>query len=271
MRFALSLALLGALPGSGALAQPPAPDAIELFLRSAQVEKTNSDKAQQYAYREYRVNQEIDKNGKESSRQTETWDVIGLEGSTYRKLIQRNDQPLKPKEQKREDERLAQETARRKGQKRRRTLLPLSFSYGVRRLTPERTVALFDLEFTGTEEVDGRAAYVVEGMPKAGAHPANANEKENLNYRQKIWIDQEDYMQSRGEMEVIGEHSRMQKGTLIESRNARNEAGVWLPKEFRFRFNLRILKMGVVRGDLSGTYSDYRKFQVDSEVVDRQN
>jgi hypothetical protein len=267
MRFALILALLG----SRALAQPPRPDAVELFLRSAQVEKANSDKARQYAYREYRVNQEIDKNGNESNRQTETWDVIGLEGDTYRKLILRNDQPLAPKEQKREDERLAQETARRKGQKGRKGLFSFSFSYGVRSLAPERTAALFDLEFKGTEEVDGRVAYVVEGMPKANAHPANANERENLNYRLKMWIDQEDCMRSRGEMEVIGEHSRMQKGSLIESSNARNETGVWLPKEFRFRFNLRILKMGTVRGDMRGTYSDYRKFRVDSEVVEGQN
>ena len=269
MRFRLILALLGALPGSMALAQPPRPDAVDLFLRSAQVEKANSDKVRRYAYREYKVTQEIDKNGKESNRQTETWDVIGLEGDTYRKLILRNDQPLAPKEQKREEERLAQETARRKGQKRRKGLLSFSFSYGVKRLAPERTAALFDLEFKGTEEVDGRAAYVIEGMPKANAQPANANEKENLNYRLKMWIDQEDHMQSRGEMEVIGEHSRMHKGTLIESSNARNETGVWLPKEVRFRFNLRILKMGTVRGDLRLTYSDYRRFQVDSEVVER--
>ena len=74
-------------------------------------------------------------------------------------------------------------------------------------------------------------------------------------------------MRSRGESEVIGEHSRMQKGTVIEWRNARNEAGVWLPKEARFRFNLRILKVGNVHGDMRLTYSDYRRFQVDSQVV----
>jgi hypothetical protein len=132
-------------------------------------------------------------------------------------------------------------------------------------------VALFDLELKGEEKVDGRAGYVIEGVPKPGARPANANEKENLNYRMKVWIDREDRVRSGGESEVIGEHSRMQKGTVIEWRNARNEAGVWLPKEGRFRFNLRILKMGTVRGDIRLTYSDYRKFQVDSEVVEGQN
>jgi len=265
----MRLALL-AVMAPAALAQP---NAIDLFLLSAQAEKANSEKISEYTYREYKVTQEIDKDGKETDRQTETWDVIGLEGSTYRKLILRNDQPLEPKEQKREDERLAKETALRRketpGQRQKR-LLSFSFTYSVGRLEPERTVALFDLAFKGEEEVDGRAAYVIEGTPKPGARPANANEKENLNYRMKMWIDREDYARSRSESEVIGEHSRPQKGTVIELRNGRDETGTWLPKEFRFRFNLRILKVGSARGDIRLTYSDYRRFQVDSQVLEQK-
>jgi len=263
----MRLALLAVL-ASAALAQP---NAVELFLLSAQAEKANSEKVREYTYREYKVTQEIDKDGKETHRQTETWDVIGLEGSTYRKLILRNDQPLEPKEQKREDERLAKETALRRketSEQRRKRLLSFSLSYSVRSLEPERTVALFDLEFKGEEDVDGRAAYVIEGMPKPGARPANANEKENLNYRMKMWIDREDHVRSRSESEVIGEHSRMQKGTVIELRSARNEVGAWLPMDFRFRFNLRILKVGHARGDIRLTFSDYQRFQVDSQLVE---
>jgi hypothetical protein len=267
MRSALILAALG----SAAFAQPPGPNAVELFLLSAQAEKANSEKISEYTYGEYKVTQEIDKDDKATHRQTETWDVIGLEGSTYRKLILRNDQALEPKEQKREDERLAKETALRRketSEQRRKRSLSFSFTYSVRGLEPERTVALFDFEFKGEEEVDGRAAYVIEGMPKPGARPANANEKENLNYRMKMWIDREDHVRSRSESEVIGEHSRAQKGTVIELRNARNEVGAWLPKEFRFRFNLQILKVGHARGDIRLAYSDYRRFQVDSQVVE---
>ena len=262
----MRLALLAVL-APAALAQP---NAVDLFLLSAQAEKANSEKIREYTYREYKVTQELDKDGKETHRQSETWDVIGLEGSTYRKLILRNDQPLEPKEQKREDERLAKETALRRKEtpEQRRKRLSLSFTYSVRRLEPERAVALVDFEFKGQEVVDGRAAYLIEGRPKPGTRPANANEKENLNYRTKMWIDREDHVISRSESEVFGEQSRAQKGTVIELRSARNEVGAWLPKEFRFRFNLRILKVGHARGDIRLTYSDYRRFQVDSRVVE---
>ena len=265
MRFALILAALG----SAAFAQPTGPNAIELLRRSIQPEKVNAEKARQYAYREYQITQERDKNGKETDRKTETWDVIGLEGFTYRKLILRNDQPLPLKEQKREDERLAKETAQRKKEtpeQRRKRLF--SLSYSIQSIPPERMLELYDLQFQGTEDVEGRAAYVIEGMPKPGAHAADDNEKEHLNYRTKMWIDSEDYVVARGEMEVIGEHSRMQKGSLIEATSFRNELGVWLPKKVRFRFDVRFLKMVNVRGDMTSEFSDYRRFQVDSQLVE---
>ena len=122
------------------------PDPAELLRRSDEAGKVNGEKSQQYAYREYKVTQEFDKNGKQTDRQTETWDVIGLEGSTYRKLIQRNDQPLPPKEQKKEDERLAKEAVlRRKENPEQRRKRLFSFSYSVGRLPTERLISLFDL------------------------------------------------------------------------------------------------------------------------------
>ena len=268
MRF---LPIVAAVIGSSALGQPAAPDAAELIRRSAQAEKANSEKLRQYAYRAYNVTQQKDKNGKDTERRTETWDVIGLEGSTYRKLIQRNDRPLDPKEQKSEDERLAKETALRRTQtpeQRRKRLL--SFSYSISSLPPERMPDLYNFEFKGMESVDGRDAYVVEGLPKPGARPANDNEKEHLNFRVRTWIDAEDQVQARGEMEAIGEHSRMQKGSLIESRRTRDESGVWLPREIRIRLNVRFLKMVGVQADITETYSNYRRFQVDSRVVEGQ-
>ena len=66
--------------GSGA-------DAVELGRKSVQAMAENRDKSRRYAFREYYVNRDFDKNGKETGRETQTWDVIGLEGSTYKKLV----------------------------------------------------------------------------------------------------------------------------------------------------------------------------------------
>jgi hypothetical protein len=242
-------------------------DLAELMHRAAAAEKANSQKVKQYAYREYKLALAFDKSGKPIERSTETWDVIGLEGSTYRKLIQRNDKPLNPKDQKREDDRLAAETARRRNEtpeQRRKRLF--SFEYNLSFQTG-RMPELYDLDYGGEEDIDGRPAYIVRGMPKAGLQPTTDNDRELLNYRAKVWIDKQDYVTSRAELEVIGDHSRMQKGSVLLGIDSRQDDGVWLAKEIRFRFDTRRFKMVNVHGETTFTYSDYHKFQVDSRLV----
>ena len=263
-----ALLMGAALTGSLAFAQSAAPDVATLGVQLAQGEKANSEKERSYAFRMYKISRQLDKDGKESERKTETRDIIGLEGSTYRKLILRDDKPLAPAEQKREDARLARETAQRKKEtpeQRRNRLFSTSYNLSFR---AERMKDLYDLQYVKDDVVDGRPAYVIEGLPKTGLKPADANGKELLNYRVKAWIDQQDHVASRVELEVIGEHSRMQKGTVFEVADMRNEAGVWLTKDVHIRYTLRIYKMVDVRGEVDETYSDYQRFQVDSGIVE---
>src|SRR5436190_4891792 len=157
------LEIAAALLCSHAFAQSAVtPDPVALMRRSVAAEKANSAKAQQYTYRYYNVNVDFDKNGKESERRSETWDIIGLEGSTYRKLVMRNDKPLPPKEKKREDDRQQKEAERRRKEtpeeRRNRTL---SFSYSF--FFPyARAADIYDLRYVREETVEGRPAYVLE-------------------------------------------------------------------------------------------------------------
>jgi len=82
----MRLALLAVL-ASAALAQP---NAVELFLLSAQAEKANSEKVREYTYREYKVTQEIDKDGKETPLNKTDWVNTKPEeaGEILRKTLQ---------------------------------------------------------------------------------------------------------------------------------------------------------------------------------------
>ena len=105
VRSTLLLRLLLFLTASGALwAQEPNVD--DLLRKSAAAGEENGPKTEQYLYREYIVSTEINEKGEPSNRHTETWEAIGLEGSEYRRLIQRDDKALTAKEQKQEDEKL---------------------------------------------------------------------------------------------------------------------------------------------------------------------
>jgi|HubBroStandDraft_4_1064222.scaffolds.fasta_scaffold95555_3 hypothetical protein len=244
------------------------PNPVELARKSIQAGNTNDAKAQQYAFREYKVTRELDDNGKETGRRTETWEIIGLEGSTYRKLVMRNDMPLVPKEQKREDERLKKETdRRRKETPEQRHNRVLSFTYTLS-FPYEKLADIYDLRYLGDEVVGARHTWVIEGTPKPDYRPANGNEKEILNYTIKLWLAQGDCYLARMDMDVIGEHSRMQKGSHIREESDQHDDGVWLPSTLTFDYNARFFKVLNVRGEMTLTYSDYHKFQVDSRVVD---
>jgi hypothetical protein len=244
------------------------PDPVNLARKSIKAVDANADQAKQYAYREYKVTRDLDANGKETGRESQTWDVIGLEGSTYRKLVMKNDKPLPPKDQKREDERLQKETVLRKKetpeQRRRRTF---SFSYSFS-FNYDKMVDIFDLRYVGEDLVNGLRTFVIEGTPKPDFRPTTDNEKETLNYKVKVWLVQDDSCFARIDYDVIGDHSRMQKGSHIRLEATRHADGVWLPATLTFRYTARFFKMLNSRGEMTAAYSDYHKFQVDSRMVD---
>jgi hypothetical protein len=251
---------------SGAV-QAAGPDPTELVRRSVEVVRDAGAKARQYAYREYKVDRDLDGKGKETGKRTETWDVIGLEGSTYRKLVMRNDQPLPPKEQKREDDRMQKEAELRKREtpdERRRRLFSFSYTLSF----PYMKIAdLYDFRYLGEETLAGHPTQIIEGTPKSDYRPRTDDEKESLNYKVKLWLVEGDYHYARMELEVVGDHSRMQKGSLLDIDAAPQDDGVWLPTTQTFRFTARFLKTIDRRGEQTITFSDYRKFQVDSRIV----
>ena len=79
------------LAGAVLLAGADGSDPVELGKRSSKAMAENRPNTRQYAFREYYVNREVNAAGKETDRETETWDIIGLEGYSYRKLVGRNE------------------------------------------------------------------------------------------------------------------------------------------------------------------------------------
>jgi len=249
-------------------AQTADPDPVELMRMSVAPRKANEEKVRQYAYRERQITRAVDKNGNETESHSETWDVIGLEGSTYRRLVQKNDKALPAKEEKREEERLRKETERRKKETpEQRGNRLFSFSYTFT-LDFDRAADIFDLRYMGEETMGGRNAWLIEGLPKPGFRPANDMEKEARNYRMKVWLDQADMVFSRVDLEIIADGSRLQKGSVIRGEDFKNEDGVWLHKQVHIDFNVRFFKLLGAHGDAATTYTDYHKFQVDSRILD---
>jgi len=268
--FAMRL-LVFATASASLWAQAPnvqGPKIDELLKKSGAANDANGPKARQYLYREYTVTTELDGKGEPSSRHTQTWEAIGLEGSEYRRLVQRDDKPLTAKEQKQEDEKLRKETDRRRKEKKGGIKNPLSRTYSFGYSAGDER--FFDFRYVGEEVVDERPMYVLEGTPKSGVKPTNDHEKQLLLSRLKLWIDKEEFFGSGFEMNVTGAGGDMRPGTMIAIKQQRMEDGTWLMNDLRFKLIIKPLGIVNVRKEGVITRSGFHKFVVDSRILELQ-
>lgn len=245
------------------------PNIEELLRKSGAANDANGPKARQYLYRKYTVTTELNEKGEATSRHTETWEAISLEGSEYRKLTQRDDKALTAKEQKQEDERLRKETDLRRNPKKGGIKNPLSRMYILSYATGDER--FFDFRYAGEEAFNGRPSYVLEGTPKSGMKPANDHEKQLLVSRLKRWIDKkEEFFESGFEFEVTGTGGDARPGSVIGVKNQRMGDGTWLMERARVLFIFSPRRIGTRRVEMVTTHSDFHKFAVDSRIIDVQ-
>ena len=240
-------------------------DPVDLVRRSTQADKENARRGSNYAFREHHYQRDLDASGRPKGWHSRTWDVIGLEGSTYRKLVMINDHPLTAKRQKREAERLRKETERRRDEapdKRKNRLLHYNVA-----LPFDRFSEIYTFTLLGEETVAGRSAWVIDGVPKPGFRPQTDAEKEAANFHVKIWIDQDEAHPQALELTVSGGHSRLQKGTRARSEWTRLNDGTWMLKRTDITWGVRLFRVITLRGTTEDTYSDFQRFQVDSKLV----
>ena len=103
-------------------------------------------------------------------------------------------------------------------------------------------------------------------MPKPDFHASTEDEKESLNYKFVLWLDYEDAFPAHVDAEIIGEHSRLRKGTTIRMDEERLPDGAWMTRTNTVRYSAKFLKVHTVRGEAVHTYSDFHKFQADSTI-----
>jgi hypothetical protein len=102
----------------------------------------------------------------------------------------------------------------------------------------------YDFEWVGTDNLNGRPAYVLRVKPKTG---------EKYLYRGKIWVDAADYAVTRIEAEPAKKPSMWIGSTMI-SHQYDKIGDYWLPTEDDSQSNMRLGG----QADLSIRYGQYR-------------
>lgn len=255
---------------------PPAIDAREIVRRSAEMDNRKWEKARNYTCQEREVEKKLDKNGAVKSTETRTNDITFYYGQEYSRLIQKNDQPLTDKEQKKEEEKLNKFMEKYKNE---------SESARQKRLAKEEkdrkegraflldVVNAYDFRLLGEENVGGLDAYVIEATPRKGFHPTQPHADMLSKVKGKLWIDKKEYNWVKAEVEVIDTISfglflaRIHKGSRLSFEQIHVNNEVWLTHKFFVRGGARLALLLNENFEEEDTFSNYKKFTTSVKIL----
>lgn len=253
-----------------------AQDAQEIVRRSLADDARSTAAGQTYTYLEHLQVRTQEGPGKYKVRQSETHDITLLEGSPYRRLIARDDKPLPPKDQLKEDQRLQQsiEDRRHETDAQKQQRIADWRHKEERQHEPLHEVPdAFNLRLGPDEILDGHPVYVIDATPKPGYKPKTKTAFFLPKVKMRMWIAKQDYQCVKVEFETLdtiswgGIVARVSKGThlRIEMTQVNNE--VWLPKRILLTGSARVMLVKGFTGDVDLSYSGYKKFVTDSRIV----
>ncbi|HEY1219331.1 MAG: hypothetical protein ABSE42_18840 [Bryobacteraceae bacterium] len=269
------LALCAAIPGL--LAAQNATDAREIVRRSIELDRKNEAIARNYTFLERDETRMVDRSGKpKKAPEARTFDVTLLEGSPYRRLVERNDRPLPPPEERKEQDKLRRSIDERRKEtpaERQNRIAEWDRKQQRQRAPFQEIPDAFDLRLAGEETLNGRDVYVIAATPKPGYKPKLAAAAYFPKIKGKLWIDKRDNQWVKGEIETLDTISfggilvRLAKGSRAAFEQTRVNDEVWLPRLITVDVSARLLLVAGERAEVEIGFSKYRKFQADSRLV----
>ena len=229
-----------------------------------------------YTWTSRETTRHLDSTGEVKSTESEGWETVVLFGKPFRKLIERNGQPLSPDKQRKEQEKLdkdagklEQETPEERQQRLAAFIKEREKDREFLREIPDA----FEFRVEGEERIDGRDTWVIAAWPKPGYQGKHGDAKAFAKIEGRIWIDQSEYQWVRIEAKTLETISaglvvaRLNPGATLIFEQTRINDEVWLPKRQFVSGSGRLALLKKLSEQQETIWSDYRKFQVDSKVV----
>lgn len=243
------------------------PNAKEIVKKSVVVNDADFQALPKYSHVETDVEVKIDSSGKQKSQTQKTFQVIMIEGSPYEKMVTLNGHPLSPADQKKEDQKLKQEVAKRRSESSSAHHTRISKFQKERNndhLLMQQMVDAFNFSLVGEETVNGHPAYVLDAVPRPDYRPINQEAKVLTGMKGRLWVDKAGYHWIKVQAEVIKPVSyglfiaKVGPGTRFEFEQAPVTDKLWLPKHFEQNVNAAVIGMFPIRTREDETYTNYR-------------
>ena len=251
-------------------------DAREIIRRAVAADERNWKLARNYVFSERADLRYLDSEGAVKLREISAHDVTFLEGSPYERLVARNDRPLSPVEERKEQEKFARSAAERRAEsaaKREQRLAEYIMRPEWQREAWRELPDAFDFRLAAEEVWEGHNLYVIDATPRHGYQPRCRTARMLSRVHAKLWVDKQDYHLVKGEVEVIDTISvglflvLVAKGSHASFEESRVNDEVWLPSKVRASASARLGLVKVVRIEQEYSYSNRREFQANTPVV----
>ena len=260
---------------SGVCAQ----DAREIVRKSVELDQANWLRMKDYTWIANETEHSLDSKGQVKSTESSKWETVVLYGEPHRRMLERNGKPLTTDEQRKQQQKLDQAVAKLDGEtdaQRQRRLEQLEKQREKDRDFLREVTDLYDLRIDGQDKIDGLDVWVISATPKPGYQPKRRDARPLLKIKGKIWIDKAEYQWVRIEAETTGTISyglflaRLNPGAKLLFEQTRVNDEIWLPKFERVSGSGRLGLVKKIAQEQDLTWSNYRKFQVESKIVATQ-
>ena len=242
------------------------------------VHDTQNDKMRrEYTYLERQEERDLDAAGKVVKKEVNTYEHVNLYGEHHRRHMEKDGKPLPAKDARREQEKLDIVIAARKNEsanQRQKRLAEADRRAERRRRYSRQVPEMFDFTLLREEKLDGRDVWVIGAEPRTGYRATEAMTKAMIKMHGTFWIDKSTNQMVKLDAEALDTVSfglflvRLNKGARFTLEQTRVNDEVWLPKRIQAALDARIAVVKKFRGQMDIIFSNYRKFQSDSRIVD---
>jgi len=261
---------------AGLAAGLAAQDAREIVRKSVELDQANWLRMKDYTWVARSTERRFDSAGKVKSTERNAWETVMLDGEPYRRMLERNGQPLAPAERKKQQDKLdksAAKLARETPEEKRRRLADYEARRRKEREFLRQIPEAYDFRIEGEAQVEGHDAWVIAGTPKAGYRARDRDAKALPKIRGKLWVDKSSYQWVRLEAETTGTIAfglflaRLNPGARLVFEQTWVADDLWLPKRMYMKGAGRLGLILRIAMDQEVTWNNYRRFQVDSKIV----
>ena len=209
------------------------------------------------------------------SSKSETAEILVLYGEPFERVVAKDDKPLSDKEQKKQDEEFEEETRKRENEtpeQRQKRLEKFEKERQDERAFVHEVLDAYVFTLSGTEMLNGRNTWVIEGAPRPGFEGKRRESKILPKITPHIWIDQQDYSWAKVRADFNDTVSfgwvlaRLHKGSQFEMQQVRVNDELWLPQRIDVKLDARIALLKGINANIHVTYKDYRKFRTDTKI-----